>query len=272
MKNSGVIAANAYSLWLNDYFASQGSILFGGVDTAKYSGELLTVPIIQEAGVYEEFIVALSGLSVDGTTLLTEQDALPVLLDSGTSLSYLPSSITDSLFSHFNTRLSNDAGGAVVNCNLAIQNPSINITFSFSGATISVPLDEMVLENGTRRGKPVCILGITTADEGQTPVLGDTFLRSAYVVYDLENNEISLAQTNFNATGASEVNEIASGGSGVPGASPVASVVSVLVTGTSAPRIGGSTSTAGGVQKTAAPVAMVGGWLAAAAVIGALAV
>lgn len=275
MADTGYIAANAYSLWLNDYFASQGSILFGGVDTAKFNGDLLTVPVLQEAGLYEEFIIALSGLSVDGTTLLTEENALPVLLDSGTSLTYLPSSVTDTLFSHFNTRLNNDAGGAVVNCNLAVENPSVNIVFSFSGATITVPLDEMVLENGIRRGKPVCILGITTAAEGQTPVLGDTFLRSAYVVYDLENNEISLAQTNFNATGTSNVMEIASGDNGVPGASPVASVVSVAVTGTSAPRIGGSTSTststAAGVQMTAAPLAMVGGILAAAAVVGAMA-
>lgn len=31
-------------------------------------------------------------------------------------------------------------------------------------------------------------------------ILGDTFLRSAYVVYDLARNEISLAQTVFNST------------------------------------------------------------------------
>lgn len=31
-------------------------------------------------------------------------------------------------------------------------------------------------------------------------ILGDTFLRSAYVVYDYSKNEISIAQTEFNST------------------------------------------------------------------------
>jgi hypothetical protein len=31
-------------------------------------------------------------------------------------------------------------------------------------------------------------------------LLGDTFLRSAYVVYDLDNNEIAMAQANLNST------------------------------------------------------------------------
>lgn len=58
-------------------------------------------------------------------------------------------------------------------------------------------------------------------------MLGDTFLRNAYVVYDLQNNQISLAQTNFNATD-SNVREIVSGANGVPGASSAPSPVSSL--------------------------------------------
>jgi hypothetical protein len=51
-------------------------------------------------------------------------------------------------------------------------------------------------------------------------VLGDTFLRSAYVVYDLQNHEISLAATNFNAT-SSNILTITKE-SGVPDAKGVA--------------------------------------------------
>jgi len=51
------------------------------------------------------------------------------------------------------------------------------------------------------------------------------------VVYDLGNNQISLASTNFNAT-KSDIREIASGSGGVPGASLVPSAVTTLsVTG-----------------------------------------
>jgi hypothetical protein len=74
--------------------------------------------------------------------------------------------------------------------------------------------------------------GISDA-AGSTAVLGDTFLRSAYVVYDLQNNQISLAQTDFNATGSNVV-EITAGG--VPGATMVASPVSTLSVSTGGAR------------------------------------
>ena len=273
--DDGVISANAYSLWLNDLDASTGSILFGGVDTAKYNGDLQTVPVIKEQGVYQEFIIALTGLTANGQSILSPSDAIGVLLDSGSSLSYLPSSITDNLYSAFNAEYNSNAGAAIVSCDLATNNPNTNVEFSFSGATISVPLDELVLIDGyNRRNQPICILGISESGDDGTAVLGDTFLRSAYVVYDLENNEISLAQTNFNATGDSSVSEITSGDSGVPGASLVASpVTQVAAVGTGGARNGGQTSVNAAVAGvTPAPVAKAGAWMAAAAVVGALAV
>jgi hypothetical protein len=54
--NDGTISTNAYSLWLNDLDSSTGSILFGGVDTDKFHGELKTLPILPERGQYAEFI------------------------------------------------------------------------------------------------------------------------------------------------------------------------------------------------------------------------
>jgi len=75
-------------------------------------------------------------------------------------------------------------------------------------------------------------------------VLGDTFLRSAYVVYDLSNNEISLAQTNFNAT-KSNVMEIQSGSAGVPNATGVPNAVSSLAVGTGGARNGGQPNITG---------------------------
>jgi hypothetical protein len=76
--------------------------------------------------------------------------------------------------------------------------------------------------------------GISDAGDS-TAVLGDTFLRSAYVVYDIANNEISLAQTDFNAT-SSNIKEIASGTGGVPGAATVTGAVTTLSVSTGGAR------------------------------------
>lgn len=73
------------------------------------------------------------------------------------------------------------------------------------------------MEDGTQG----CALGIVPTSGGSS-VLGDTFLRSVYVVYDMDNNEISLANTNFNVSGGGggSVLEI---GNTVPGATAVSS-------------------------------------------------
>lgn len=36
MLNQSLIQVKAYSLWLNDYAATSGSIMFGGADTGKF--------------------------------------------------------------------------------------------------------------------------------------------------------------------------------------------------------------------------------------------
>ena len=42
LKNAGIVAANAYSLYLNDPEETTGNILFGAVDHSLYSGQLYT--------------------------------------------------------------------------------------------------------------------------------------------------------------------------------------------------------------------------------------
>lgn len=262
--SQGKTATAAYSLWLNDLDANTGSILFGGVDSDKYHGDLSTVPIIKESGAYREFVIGLSSLSV-GSQSLFSNSPIPVLLDSGSSLSYLPTQYAQALFKILSATWDSSSGAAVVSCNLASS--STTVDFSFSGINITVPMNELVVIDGYRRGQAVCILGISDA-EGSTSVLGDTFLRSAYVVYDLSNNQISLASTNFNST-TSNVQEISTGSSGIPGASLVANAVSTLAVATGGARNGGQPSvTAIGSSAWATPTAMPMGKVLAAAAAG----
>lgn len=229
------INTNAYSLWLNDLDASTGSILFGGVNTDKYHGTLESVPIITEQGVYAEFIIALTAVGVNGTTgSLASNLASPALLDSGSSLMYLPDSVTSKIYSATGAQYSSSSGAAFIDC--AAANSDLTLDFTFSSPTIRVPMNELVLVAGYDRNQPVCILGIMPAGSS-TPVLGDTFLRSAYVVYDMHTNEISLAQTNFNST-TNNILEITNS-TGVPSATAVANPVTNVAVQSGAARLEG---------------------------------
>jgi hypothetical protein len=208
--------------------SSTGSVLFGGIDTKKYTGDLTSVQIYPtqlEGGqsIFDTFTVAftqLSATSSSGTDVLTPPGyAVAAILDSGTTITLLPDDLAAVVFDEFGAYVDQRLGATVVPCDLANKDGTLNYQFGGTGGpTIQVSVSELVLPlvltNGRvpqySNGQTACQLGIQAA--GNLPVLfGDTFLRSAYVVYDLDNNRIALAPTDFNATD-SDIVPFASGG------------------------------------------------------------
>ncbi|KAM6538626.1 Peptidase A1 domain-containing protein [Fusarium falciforme] len=232
MWQGGYISTIAYSLWLNDLDASSGNILFGGVDTAKFTGNLTRINVLPVQGHYLHFLVALTSVvarSPSGTDTLTS-DRFPIkaVLDSGTTLTYLPQDITHEIWEEVGAVYSSTYEAAVLPCSRG-KHPG-NFTFGFAGPDgprITVAMDELVLdlndgqqtptfESGAFEGELICYFGIQN-DSSTISILGNTFLRSAYVVYDLVNNEIGIAATDFNAT-KSEIVEFKSYGATIPSA------------------------------------------------------
>ena len=260
----GLIISQAYSLWLDDLTSSTGSILFGGVDHTKYSGELVTVPLQEEESIHTEFLVEWSAMGLtdqSGSTLLGVNESFPslALLDSGTPFITVPEEVWAQLESYFAVVV-NEQYGALVTCSLVPGTGTID--FSFGGAdgpVVAVPFSELALplyENETpllfNDGSAVCQFAIRSASDASLRkrrqqkrsktetatskssdpndelsdslaeyVLGVPFMRSAYLVFDLAHNEVSIAQTNFSASGISNITEIASDAH-IPGASRTA--------------------------------------------------
>lgn len=259
LKAQGFIHTLAYSLWLNDLDSNTGSILFGGIDTAKFSGEMIVLPIQPSSNSsYTDFTVALSSVSVKdatGNTAFSQANlALPVILDSGTTATYLPDNIINPIISGVGA--TNDADfGLVIPCELAASSATFNFGFGGNGGpSIQVSFGEFVtdifLDDGNqptfKDGGTVCGFGIMSSGTG--PILfGDTFLRSAYVVYDLTNDQIGMAQTNFNATSA---NVVAITGSDIPSATATASGAAVTQTYQGHPQETDAATRKGGSQAT----------------------
>ncbi|KUI58707.1 putative aspartic-type endopeptidase OPSB [Cytospora mali] len=234
MVNQGLIATNAYSLWLNDLDASTGSILFGGIDTEKYTGDLIAVDIIEnsESHQYDTFLVnftSIQAISESGTDELTSREfPVEVVLDSGTTLSYIPTDLAEQMWTEVGALYVAEVDLALVPCNMRKSEGSF--TFEFAGSTgprVNLTMDELVRDlvitgpaptfsSGEYRGEDACVFGIQNSSS-YPYLLGDTFLRSAYVVYDLVNNQIAIAQTDFNGTGSNIV-PFESNGAHIPSA------------------------------------------------------
>lgn len=267
-----LIPSKAYSLYLDDLETSTGSILFGGIDTDKYTGALITLPVQPDAdtGTISSFTVAWTSLSITGeagnSTTLTESNfAQPAILDSGTTLTYIPDDLAAEVYAMTGAiDDSTNSGIIYIDCDLRTTGSKVTFNYGFGGSggpIIKVPIDELIFDldglfsessDGSSSSGPftnTCAFGLY-ANGGSTNLLGDTFLRSAYVVYDISNNEIAMAQTNFNATDSNVV-EIPASASGIPYVSGVASGVSVSQTATGAPGVGGaSTGSASTATKT----------------------
>ncbi|KAF4422053.1 hypothetical protein F53441_14327 [Fusarium austroafricanum] len=235
MYQGGFINTIAYSVWLNDLDAESGSIMFGGVDTAKYVGHMHRIDIQKIDGHYYHFVVALTSLvatSSSGSDTLTECFPIQAVLDSGTTLSYLPNDLVNEIWKEVGAVWSPYYGVAVLPC--AYGRNQGNFTFGLAGPdgpSISLGMDELVLtmtsdpanmpafESGAYKGETMCTFGIQN-DTSDLYLLGNTFLRSAYVVYDLVNNEVGIAATDFNSTKSKPV-AFKSYGASIPSATAV---------------------------------------------------
>jgi hypothetical protein len=213
MKQEGIIEKIAYSLYLNSPDADSGSVLFGAVDHAKYTGSLLTVPVLNGEIEYGteltiDMIIALSGISfLNGNKKVEISNIMyEALLDSGTSLSYVPQDLADLIAETLGAE-QDSYGDYILPCDLS---DSYFLEFDFSGSKIKVPLNNFIVQVVDF---DQCMLGIISQSNSLV-ILGDNFLRSAYVVYDLENLEISVANVKY--TDKSDIEQIISN---VPSAS-----------------------------------------------------
>ncbi|KAI4126855.1 MAG: hypothetical protein LQ338_003528 [Usnochroma carphineum] len=216
MKNQGLISRMAYSLWLNDPDAAAGSILFGGVDTDKFDGPLIGVPIVPQSGSSQvsAMNVEFTSLTLNAggkTSVVQDNVVRSAILDSGTTGTVLPTDLADTFLKFFGAVTDVNVPQPLVSCDLANSNAQFVYQFGgSSGPKISVPVADLIEPHipGLRfkDRSDACLLGVEGADIDFL-LLGDTFLRSAYVVYDLESKQIALAQAKLNVT-TSNVQEI----------------------------------------------------------------
>lgn len=281
LKSDGTIETRSYSLYLDDLEADTGSIIFGGYDKSKFQGDLGILDIQKDAtsGTFSTFSVVLSSIGVtdqSGSTVLTS-DSMPnvVVLDSGTAFTVVPDDIYKMLVNYFGAT-EDDEIGLLIECDLAGAAGTLDFQFgSTTGPVVSVPFDELAvplvdIDSGEPyvddNNKPICRLGLMQRTDPAEPLLfGDTFLRSAYVVYDIDNLQIGVAQTVFNSTDSNIEAITATKGKNLPG-SIVSGVSSIEQTATAG--LEGGAETQGASTLTSSATAVGTGGAGAGALTG----
>ncbi|KAK3989894.1 aspartic peptidase domain-containing protein [Cladorrhinum sp. PSN332] len=194
----GITRSRAFSISLGSQFDDNaGTVVFGGVDTRKFSGTIHrfdNLPPQMEGkrdGPWRYWIQLDSvGLTKPGEVPhIYVNSSMPALLDTGSTWTYLPPKIAEQLARDLNATGWED-GSYEVPCSMK-SHPGF-VDFAFGNLTIHVPYAEFVTEFEAS----YCALGVLPREE-QTgrAILGDSFLRSAYVIFDQTNQDLYLARS-----------------------------------------------------------------------------
>ncbi|KAH8649680.1 aspartic peptidase domain-containing protein [Tricladium varicosporioides] len=257
LANQGITNSRAFSLDLRSVDSPSGAIIFGGIDTMKYTGTLEKCPIIPAAQAPNQSMRYWIYMKSMGITKPSQPSKTytfnsgdpkgqPVFLDSGGTLSQIPTPLFNAIVADFNATPNPDGSGKyVIDCAIADQAGTVD--FTFGATTIKVPWHEFVWKVGT-----TCNLGILPDDN--EPVLGDSFLRAAFVVYDQDNQNLHLANaadcgTNLVAIGSGPNAVPSIAGACSPASSTTVSSISSTVSSSSS-----SISTSSSAVTTSTPV------------------
>lgn len=227
LMSQNIITDPVFSIYLNSITAAgwSGEIIFGGVDQSKYDGQLVYLPV---AGLtsrrssslggnnskYYYWMVYGQGLGVRNGThgnpywRLREMGAF--ILDTGTTLTYLPTSVATDIVSAFagpdGYSLDRSSGVFAVDCETANSPARFELQMSQSSSNssnpviLSVPASQLVipLDTNDPSTASACMFGIAplggSGGIGSNMYLvGDSVLRSTYMVFDMRRNRVGLA-------------------------------------------------------------------------------
>ncbi|KAJ5773889.1 Peptidase A1 [Penicillium paradoxum] len=210
--NAGTIKSPAFSIYVEKPVYSphtripedreHGIILFGGVNKSKYNGTLETLPIVENLTDHRKaFRVDMTGLSINETSVLPEAFPTQALFNPSNYYTYMPDPIANRVFSELGIIESPMFGPASIPCNLTSS--GITLTFEFGAAKFNLDIGLFIETYSMYNEKTICYFCVSTKTDNtdaNSVVLGASFLQQIYTVYDMGNDEISLAQRNWDSS------------------------------------------------------------------------
>lgn len=229
----GIIKEPVFSIFLNSIAKTgwAGEITFGGIDTTKFDGDLNYLPVASltsksstmsggnnssNAGYYYWMVYG-QGLGVTNSNKGSNpswklREVGAYILDTGTTLTYLPTSVATEIVTAFagpkGFVLDKQSGVFIVDCATSKSPARFELVMSQSSKVssnplvLSVPAFELVIPIDTTNvdTATMCMFGIAPLGGSggigaNMYLIGDSVLRSAYMVFDMGQNRVGLAAT-----------------------------------------------------------------------------
>jgi saccharopepsin len=183
MIDQGLLDEPKFAFYLADK-EEESEAIFGGIDEKHFTGKITNIPL-RRKGYWE---VKLDSITFGGDSADFEDTG--AILDTGTSLLTFPSTIAELLNKQIGAKKS-FTGQYTVECETRDSLP--DLTFNLNGSNFTIGPFDYILDAGGS-----CLSAFTPMDipapAGPLVILGDSFLRRYYSIYDLKTNSVGLAK------------------------------------------------------------------------------
>ncbi|XP_028652957.1 pepsin A-like [Erpetoichthys calabaricus] len=187
MMDQGLVSEDLFSVYLSPDGKSGSEVLFGGIDTSHYTGNINWISLSSDT----YWQITVSSITINGN-IAACADSCQAIVDTGTSFLTGP---TDALQNFLNVLgATKDAHGyESIMCNTTGQMPTI--VFNIDGNEYPLPPSAYVFEQDPTSS--TCYLGIEAMDISSSElwILGDVFIREYYSIFNRGQNMIGLAKS-----------------------------------------------------------------------------
>jgi hypothetical protein len=180
------VTSPVFSVYLDSNPGDLASvIILGGVNSQYYTGQIQYVPVLEDPnyGVFLYYTIGLNALTINGREVSgcnAQSNPCYPIVDTGTSSLVIPQT-------PFNT-ISNLIGNIPENCVGINKLPTLVFSLQ-NGVTLSLLPSTYVVQ--VQPGQ--CQSGFENSGDDTTWILGDTFIRQFYTVFDRGNNRVGFA-------------------------------------------------------------------------------
>ncbi|MFT7814945.1 gastricsin-like [Arapaima gigas] len=179
MIQQGLLKQNMFAFYLSRNNQQGSEVAFGGMDNTKYQGQIHWTPVTSQT--YWQ-------ISINGYIPFCLCYGCQAIVDTGTSFLTCPQQYIGFLMQTIGAE-AGQYGGYYVDCN---ANDLPTLSFNIDGVNFLLPPSAYIMN--------YCMVAISStylpSQNGQPLwILGDTFLREYYSVYDRTNNQVGFAKS-----------------------------------------------------------------------------